>query len=116
MVEHRADNPHSQEQAAWGDKILTRLAADLRTEFPSMKGFSLTNLKYMRRFAATWSEPNPLGQRPVDQVPWGQVIDLITKLDDQQRRDWYAAKSAFHGWSRRFHDLRHANGTLRPRR
>ncbi len=89
-----------QEQAAWGDKILTRLAADMRSEFPTMKGFSLTNLKYMRRFAAAWSEPDPIGQRPVDQLPWGQVIDLIAKLDDQQLRDWYAAKSAFHSWSR----------------
>jgi predicted nuclease of restriction endonuclease-like (RecB) superfamily len=89
-----------QERSSWGDRVLTRLAADLRAEFPSMRGFSVTNLKYMRRFAATWSEPDSIGQRPVDQLPWGQVIDLITKLDDQQLRNWYAAKSAFHGWSR----------------
>lgn len=89
-----------QERARWGDKVLSRLAADLRAEFPSMKGFSVTNLKYMRRFAEAWAEPDPIGQRPVDQLPWGQVIDLMTKLDDQELRDWYAGKSAFHGWSR----------------
>jgi predicted nuclease of restriction endonuclease-like (RecB) superfamily len=89
-----------QEQAAWGDKILARLADDLRREFPSMKGFSVTNLKYMRRFATSWTAPELIGQRPVDQLAWGQVIDLMTKLDDPQLRDWYAAKSVFHGWSR----------------
>lgn len=89
-----------QEDASWGDGVLTRLAADLRREFPGMTGFSITNLKYMRRFAAAWTVPDPIGQRPVDQLPWGQVIDLITKLDDQELRDWYAGKSAFHGWSR----------------
>lgn len=89
-----------QQKAAWGDRTLTQLATDLRAEFPTMNGFSVTNLKYMRRFANTWSEPDPIGQRPVDQLPWGQVIDLTTKLDDQSLRDWYAAKSVFHGWSR----------------
>ncbi|WP_307381443.1 YhcG family protein [Microbacterium sp. W4I20] len=89
-----------QKHASWGDGILTQLAADLRAEFPTMTGFSVTNLKYMRRFADTWAEPDPIGQRPVDQLPWGQVIDLTTKLDDQSLREWYAGKSAFHGWSR----------------
>ncbi|WP_431074830.1 PDDEXK nuclease domain-containing protein [Microbacterium phyllosphaerae] len=65
-----------------------------------MTGFSITNLKYMRRFADAWTMPDPIGQWPVDQLPCGQVIDLITKLDDQELRDWYASKSAFHGWSR----------------
>ena len=89
-----------QEQASWGDGVLPRLASDLRAEFPTMKGFSVTNLKYMRRFAESWTKPDSIGQRPVDQLPWGQVIDLITKLDDRSLRDWYAGKSAFHGWSR----------------
>ena len=89
-----------QEKASWGDKVLERLAADLRAEFPTMKGFSATNLKYMRRFAESWAEPGSIGQRAVDQLPWGQVIDLLTKLDDPTLRDWYAGKSAFHGWSR----------------
>lgn len=30
-----------QAEQGWGSKVLTRLAADLRAEFPSMKGFSL---------------------------------------------------------------------------
>lgn len=40
-----------QAQQAWGSKVLERLAADLRAEFPTMKGFSRRNLLYMRSFA-----------------------------------------------------------------
>lgn len=40
-----------QEQQGWGAKIIDRLAQDLRTNFPAMKGFSPHNLKYMRSFA-----------------------------------------------------------------
>lgn len=62
-----------------------------------MRGLSRTNLKYMRQ-AAAW--PDPIGQQPVGQLPWGHVAVLLDKLDDPQERDWYAA-AAEHGWSRK---------------
>lgn len=42
-----------QVRAGWGAKVIDRLAADLRSEFPDIKGFSRTNLLYMRAFAET---------------------------------------------------------------
>jgi predicted nuclease of restriction endonuclease-like (RecB) superfamily len=45
-----------QENQGWGAKIIDRLAQDLRTNFPAMKGFSPRNLKYMRAFADAWPE------------------------------------------------------------
>ncbi|WP_082066516.1 PDDEXK nuclease domain-containing protein [Microbacterium oxydans] len=89
-----------QAEEGWGSKVLTRLASDLRNEFPSMKGFSRANLFYMRSFAEAWSDEDSIVQRPVGQLPWGHVIELLDKLDDQELRDWYAAKDAHHGWSR----------------
>lgn len=80
--------------------VLERLAADLRAEFPTMKGFSATNLKYMRRFAEAWPEPDSIGQRSVDQLPWGHVIELLTKVESLELRDWYALKDMQHGWTR----------------
>ena len=41
-----------------------------------------------------------IGQRPVGQLPWGHVIELIEKLDDTELRDWYSAKEIAQGWSR----------------
>src|SRR2546425_6630453 len=43
-----------QQQQGWGAQVIGRLAGDLRHAFPDLKGFSLTNLKYMRAFAAAW--------------------------------------------------------------
>ena len=45
-----------QQRESWGAKVIDRLAADLKREFPDMKGFSPRNLKYMRRFAEVWAE------------------------------------------------------------
>lgn len=89
-----------QADHGWGSKVLERLAADLRAEFPTMSGFSRRNLLYMRAFAQAWPDGADLVQRPVAQLPWGHVIELLDKLDDQSLRDWYAAKDAHHGWSR----------------
>ena len=77
---------------------MTRLADDLRAEFPEMKGLSRSNLFYMRGFAAAW--PEPIVQQPVGQLPWGHVTVLLDKLDTPEDRSWYAAGAVEHGWSR----------------
>ena len=91
-----------QEQQGWGSKVVDRLSEDLRREFPEMKGFSRSNLKYMRAFAKAW--PNlldiPISQRYADQLPWRHNQALIDKLDNQEERLWYARKSLENGWSR----------------
>jgi predicted nuclease of restriction endonuclease-like (RecB) superfamily len=45
-----------QEAEGWGAKIIDRLAVDLKTEFPDMKGLSVRNLKYMTAFAEAYPE------------------------------------------------------------
>ena len=45
-----------QAEQGWGAKVITRLSDDLRAAFPEIKGFSRTNLKYMRVFAEVWPE------------------------------------------------------------
>ena len=39
-----------------GAKVVDRLSADLRREFPEMKGFSRANLLYMRALAESWPD------------------------------------------------------------
>lgn len=51
-----------QQQEGWGSKIITRLAKDLKREFPDMKGFSQRNLKYMRAFAEAWPDESIVQQ------------------------------------------------------
>ena len=89
-----------QSQQDWGSHVVSRLAEDLRAEFPAMKGFSRTNLFYMRGFAQAWPERERVVQQPVGQLPWGHITLLLDKLQTADDRDWYAAKAAEHGWSR----------------
>jgi len=93
------DISERQAAGAWGDGILDQVSADLRAAFPAMKGFSRSNLKYMRAFAAAWPEPD-FGQQPVGQLPWGHNLVLLTKLKARTARLAYAAAALEHGWSR----------------
>ncbi|GGY01333.1 DUF1016 family protein [Massilia dura] len=88
-----------QGREGWGAKVIERLAHDLRTTFPEMKGFSRANLMSMRAFAEAWPEPE-IVQQAVGQLPWGHNLMLLTKLKDKQLRLAYAQRAVEHGWSR----------------
>jgi predicted nuclease of restriction endonuclease-like (RecB) superfamily len=91
-----------EQREGWGAKIIDRLAADLRREFPDMTGLSLRNLKYMRAFAQAWPAKSRTSfvQQAVAQLPWGHNIALLTKLKDREIRLWYATQAIENGWSR----------------
>ena len=88
-----------QAQQGWGAKVIERLAHDLRTAFPDMKGFSPRNLKYMRAFAGAWPE-SEFVQQLAAQLPWFHLCTLIDKLKTREERDWYMNKAVEHNWSR----------------
>jgi predicted nuclease of restriction endonuclease-like (RecB) superfamily len=114
-----------QSRQGWGAKVIDQLSSDLRAAFPSMKGFSTTNLKYMRFFAehcpdrqfvqqsaAQFPQP-PIGQQSADQLPaaptsptlpdqlpWFHIVTLLTKLPDPALREWYARQAIQHSWPR----------------
>ncbi len=88
-----------QKDEGWGAKTIENLAKDLKSTFPEMKGFSLTNIKYMVQFAKEYPE-FAISQQVVGQIPWGHNILLLQKLETLQDRIWYAHKTIEHGWSR----------------
>jgi predicted nuclease of restriction endonuclease-like (RecB) superfamily len=92
-----------QEAEGWGAKVIDQLAADLRED--GARGFSRSNLKYMRAFAEAWpkfdSGAAGKGQQLVGQMPWGHNILLLTKLGTPGDRLWYAERAASEGWSRK---------------
>lgn len=77
-----------QSQQSWGAKVIERIAADLRAAFPDMKGFSASNLKYMRFFAQECPE-RQIGQQSADQLPWFHIVTLLTKRKSPDSCDWY---------------------------
>ena len=88
-----------QAKQGWGAKVIERLAHDLRTAFPEMKGFSRANLMYMRAFAEAWPDEG-IVQQAVGQLPWGHNLVLLSRLKTTQQRLDYAQRANEQGWSR----------------
>ncbi|MEX3756880.1 PDDEXK nuclease domain-containing protein [Mycobacteroides abscessus] len=88
-----------QHAKGWGARVIDRLSADLREQFPDAKGFSPRNLKYMRAFAAAWPDI-AIVQRSAAQLPWRQHMVLLDKLDTSDLRLWCAQSAVEEGWSR----------------
>jgi predicted nuclease of restriction endonuclease-like (RecB) superfamily len=88
-----------QRRNGWGAKVIDRLSRDLRAAFPEMKGFSGSNLKYMRFFAYQCPDLQ-FGQQSADQLPWFHIVALVTRIPDAATRAWYAHQAADKSWSR----------------
>lgn len=88
-----------QREEGWGTKIIPRLSKDLRSAFPEMKGLSARNLRYMRRFAASWGNPS-IVQQLAAKIPWFHNCVLLDKVPNPVHRDWYARACIANGWSR----------------
>ena len=99
-----------QAQSQWGDKLIAQLSADLQKAFPDIKGLSASNLKYCLRFFQFYtgaqgistpdSEDAPIGQQPVDQLPWGHNIQIFTKCASVVEARFYIEQTLEQGWSR----------------
>jgi predicted nuclease of restriction endonuclease-like (RecB) superfamily len=88
-----------QQAKGWGAQVIDRLSRDLKIAFPGQEGFSPRNLKYMRKFAEIWPDPE-IVQQAVAQLPWGHQTVLMDKLDSAESRIWYIQMAITHGWSR----------------
>jgi predicted nuclease of restriction endonuclease-like (RecB) superfamily len=88
-----------QQEAAWGAKVIDRLAADLQAEFPDMGGLTARNLLSMKIFAREFPE-GPITKQPVSQLPWGQIIRLMQMVKEPATREFYIRETLAHGWSR----------------
>jgi predicted nuclease of restriction endonuclease-like (RecB) superfamily len=107
----------------WGESVVERLSADLRAEFPDMRGFSPGNLWRMRQFFEVHSDPEFLAQLAREmktgdrqtnreailaqlarellaQVPWWHHVELLAKVKAPAARLFYLRATAQFGWSR----------------
>lgn len=64
-----------------------------------MKGFSRTNLLYMRAFADAYPE-EIFVQQVVGQIPWGHNVRILDLVKDSTEREWYIRSTQENGWSR----------------
>lgn len=116
-------------ESQWGSGFYNQLSLDLKEMFPGQTGFSVTNLKYMKRWYEFYNEHVTNRQRPIDeirqqpddelidekrqrlidelempeffaQIPWGQHIDIFSKCNDLNEAVFYLHQIIEGGWSR----------------
>ena len=72
-----------REKEGWGTKVVNRLIADLKAEFPDMRGLSIRNFNYMRAFAKAYPEfssARPDGSLAADKQQFIIVQQLAAQL------------------------------------
>lgn len=113
-----------QEAKGWGAGVVDQLAADLQKAYPSISGFSASNISRMRAFFRAYSDlplisaqvvpksnklksaravPKTAAHLPpvaVTNIPWGHNVVLLFKIRRTSERLWYATQAVENGWSR----------------
>ncbi|HIR74432.1 TPA: DUF1016 family protein [Candidatus Ventrenecus avicola] len=86
------------ENKKWGSAFIDTLAKDLKMEFPTLKGMSARNLRYMQKFASEYENDEFL-QGVLAKLSWNHNQILLDRIKDKEIRKWYAKESLKNGWS-----------------
>ncbi len=97
-----------QKTSNWGDGFLKELSRELITEFPNMKGFSYTNIRYIRQWYLFYNQNHTICQQVVGKlgeeiffsVPWGHHLYIMSSCKDLNKAIFYLQKTVENGWSR----------------
>ena len=84
------------ERKEWGNKYIQRLAEDLK-EYG--RGYSYDQLKRMSRFASIFTE-DEIRARPVPQIPWRSIIEIMNKSSSKKEMLWYVEQTHQNKWSK----------------
>lgn len=99
----------NEQQTAWGSKFLETVSKDLQDEFPEMKGFSVSNLKFCKLFFNYFSirsqVENEIAKNNVVKLPWGHIKLIITKIKETIGAEFYIQQTIENNWSRDILDL-----------
>lgn len=96
-------------ESKWGENFYNQLSIDLRNQFQSSKGFSVTNLKYIKRWYDFYTDTDTIRQQAVDEfnmpkifafVPWSHHIKIFTKCKSVNEAMFYIRKVSESNWSR----------------
>ena len=128
-----------QEQEGWGKQVIEQLSKDLISRYPDDRGYSVRNLRYMKRFASAYpdfpilqvplaelkelpilqatlaeleNEGREFVQVPLAQISWYHHISLLPKVKDKAQRAYYITETAQNGWSRDVMLLQIDNGYI----
>ncbi len=89
-----------QSERGWGAAVVERMALDLQSIYPGMKGFSRTSLFAMRQLYAFFNPVFESVPQAVGQMPWGHVRTLLAKVKAVDTALVYAQACLDNSWSR----------------
>ena len=109
-----------QKETKWGSKFIEMMAKDLKKEFPSLKGFSRTNLFYIKKLYEFYSNSlvqlsvglnpksnqNEILQHSVGQIdyiifqiPWRHNIEILNKCKKIDEAIYYIKQTIINDWN-----------------
>ena len=83
----------------WGKAVVEQLAADLRTEFPGVGGFSSSNLWRMKAFFEAYTGLEKLAPL-VREIGWSHNLIILERCKDPLEREFYLRMTRKFGWSK----------------
>lgn len=88
-----------QDAEGWGKAVVEQLAADLRTEFPGVGGFSASNLWRMKAFFEAYTGLEKLAPL-VREIGWSHNLAILERCKDRLEREFYLRMTRKFGWSK----------------
>lgn len=108
------DIVEKQAESRWGSAFFDTLSEDLKKMFPGTKGFSTTNLRYMKRYydlfggivpqvgaetSATTKLPQPGAE--IYAIPWGHIKVIVDKCKGKPEKALFFINEVIrNNWSR----------------
>lgn len=108
------DIVEKQAESKWGTAFFETLSEDLRKMFPGTKGFSTTNLRYMKRYYNMFGEILPQDEAELSSnsnlpqvgaeiytIPWGHIKVIVDKCKDNPKKALFFVDEVIkNNWSR----------------
>lgn len=94
----------------WGKGIIDKLSLDMKAEFDNQQGFSVSNLRLMKRWYSFYTKDLEIQYQPGTElempqkftfVPWKHHVEIIRKCKTLKEALFYIDKTIEGGWSRR---------------
>lgn len=103
-----------QAESKWGSAFFDTLSEDLRKMFPGTKGFSTTNLRYMKRYYDMFGEILPQLEAELSDItnlpqvgaeiyaiPWGHIKVIVDKCKGNPEKALFFVDEVIkNNWSR----------------
>jgi predicted nuclease of restriction endonuclease-like (RecB) superfamily len=82
----------------YGAKFIDNLARDIQKDFSNLKGYSVRNLKYMRKFAEFFPDGEKV-QSLLALLSWTHNLRIMDATKTAEQYEWYAEQTITNGWS-----------------